>query len=170
MDEISIKSEEELASEIVLKVKQHLSAKKIDKMIFSTSGSKFDTRLLKNHDVSIDTADYLTVDNRRIAIETDNKEYWVLQASDFRSYTIGRLIDEGNKIRLFDDYDLCRENKKGMLIDASKVHHFAIEQLVERSRQAAKNYNGEYLLVERDVITKQTQERLYEILLTIPSP
>ncbi len=162
LDEVSIKSVDDLAKEIVHKVKQHLVAKKIAEIIFSTSGSKLDTRLLKNHTVSIDAADYLTVDNCRIVVETSNKEYWVLQAPNFRSYTIVRLINEGNKIRVFDDYDLFRENKKGMLIDASRVHHLAIEQLVERSRPSAESYNGEYFLVERDEITQPIAHRLYE--------
>ena len=170
LDEISIKSEDDLATEIVHKVKQHLAAKKMAEIIFSTSGSKFDTRLLKNHTVSIDEADYLTVDNHRIAIETSNKEYWVLKAPNLRSYTIARLINEGDKVRIFDDYDLVRENKTGMLIDVSKVHNLAIEQLVERSRPSAESYSGEYVLVERDEITQHTAHRLYEILSKIPAP
>jgi hypothetical protein len=164
LDEVSIKSVDDLAKEIVHKVKQHLAAKKVAEIIFSTSGSKLDTRLLKNHTVSIGAFDYLTVDHRRIAVETGNKEYWVLKAPHFRSYTIVRLINEGNKIRVFDDYDLFRENKKGMLIDVSKVRHLAIEQLVERSRPAAESYNGEYFLVERDEITQNIARHLCEVL------
>jgi hypothetical protein len=170
LDEISIKSVDELAEEIVHKVKQHLAAKKIVGIIFSTSGSKLDTRLLKNHTVSIDAADYLAVDHRRVVVETDNKEYCVLKAPTFRSYTIFRLINEGNKVRIFDDYDLFRENKKGILIDVSKVHNLTIEQLVERSRPSAETYKGGYFLLERDEITQPTTHRLYEILSEISPP
>jgi hypothetical protein len=80
------------------------------------------------------------------------------------------LINEGGKVRLFDDYDLFRENKKGMLVDASKIHKIAANQLVEKSREDAKNYSGEYVLIERDEITKNTKEHLYEVLLKISSP
>ena len=80
------------------------------------------------------------------------------------------MINEGNKVRVFDDYDLFRKNKKGMLIDVSKVHNLAIEQLVERSRPSAESYNGEYFLVERDEITQHTAHHLYEILSKISSP
>lgn len=171
LDEVSIKSKDQLATEISRKAKQHLAAKKIKKIIISSAGSKLDTRSLKNHTVFIDADDFLLVDGHRLATQTENHEYWVLRTPVFRSYTISRLLEEGNKIRLFDDYDLVRENLKGMLIDVSKVHHLAKEQLVERSRRAAENYNsGEYFLVERDVMTHDTVEWLNSILSTIPFP
>jgi hypothetical protein len=170
LDETSVKSAEDLAQEIGAKVKQHLAAKKMKGMVISSSGSKIDTRGLKNHHVSIDEADFLLVDGHRLAIQTENKEFWVLRAPVFRSYTISRWVNEGNYIRAFDDYDLVRKNGKGMLIDCSKVHRLAVEQLVERSRGAAKSDSGEYFLVERDEMTPHALKRFYTILSEIPSP
>lgn len=170
LDEKSIKSAEGLAQEIVQKTKQHLAAKKIKEILISSSGSKFDTRKLQEHALSIDEADFLLVDGHRLAIETEDREYWVLRAPVFRSYTISRWVNEGEKIRAFDDYDLVRRNSRGMRVDVSKIHDLAIEQLVERSRAAAQNYANGYFLVERDQMTRDTIQRLYTILSEIPSP
>jgi len=169
LDEASIKSADALAEEIVLKTNQHLAARKTDGILFSSLGSKFDTRALKHHKVSIDPNGYLRFNGHRVALKVGD-QYWPLQASTFRSSSIIRLINEGDEIRSFDDLDLVRIDKRGMLINVSKIHDIAIDQLVPRAREAAKEYSGKYYLVERDELTPERIKHLSFVLSEIPSP
>ena len=174
LDELSIKSVDTLAEEIVQKTKQHIAARKTNGILFSVSGAKIDTRFLADHYVSIDKynyyTDYLSIDGHRVAIKVENNEYRPLTASTFRSYTIIRLVNEGKKIRPFDDYDLVREDKKGMVIDVSKVHNIAIHKLVERARKPAEDYKGGYYLLERDEMSPDVIKHLYTTLSRMQAP
>ncbi len=149
----NVKPENVLAEEICSKVKQHLIAKKTHGIIFSSSGSKFDTRLLPNHQIAIDKDGFFTVNGRRIAIEAEG-EYREIKAHIWRSYTIIRLHKEENYILGFDEHDLVRKDREDPLvaIDVSKVLE-----------------NGCYL-VTRLGIFQDLGGRLSEILTNWPKP
>lgn len=170
LDEKSVKSPEDLAQEITQKAIQHVAAKTTTGIVFTDSGSKIDPRLLKeNHQLSIDTAGYLQVDGHRLGIQ-EEQGFRVLKAAAFRSYTISRWIEEENRIRIFDDYDLVRTNRKGMYIDLSKVHRFAVKQLVESHRESANGYQNGYYQIHRDTMSPQTLTKLRQMFIKIPSP
>ncbi len=170
LDEISIKSQEGLVNEIVNKVRQHIAAEKIKEIIFSSTGSKLDTRLLTTHTVVVDGQGYLTVNQQRIAIKTDQKDYKILEALALRSPTIIRLIEENDKILFLDDYDLVRKDEKGMCIDTSKTEKIASGLLGSKDRHNAKGYSGRYFLLEEYKISKEIADQLRDVLSKIPPP
>lgn len=170
IDETLLKSADTLAKEIVLKVKQHLAAKKTQGILISSSGSKFDIRKLTKHQVAIDTQGYLRIDDTRLAYPTQ-KGNWILKAENLRSYTIIRVIEEKEGIiRLFDDYDLKRANNLGMITNLSKIITLATKELLEESQGDANDYNGKYFIVERDTLTWETKQGLLDMLNTFASP
>jgi hypothetical protein len=163
LDENFIKPVDVLAEEIVRKVKQHLLAKQAEGILFSASGSKFDPRKLTKNTFGIDQEGYIRVNNNRVAYLT-GEGYRVIKAEVLRSYTITRLIEEGEIIRFFDDYDPVRRNNRGMFIDPTKLQQLVHTQLDEGSRKDAKNYDGGYVLIGRDELTIETKQRLQKIL------
>ena len=143
----ALKTFNQLGEEILKKVAQHLAAKKTAGICISASGSKFDTRGLTKNKVSIDSAGYLTVNGQRITVFLGEK-YIELLAERLRGYTILRFIEEEGAIRIFDEYDLMRADKKGMYIDLK----------------------GPSPVIKRDELTDKMKEHLREILGRIPRP
>lgn len=168
LDEVSIKPKDALAEEMIQKVRQHLLAKKTEGIAISSSGSKFDTRKLQNHTFEIDAQGYARIDDKRIVTPTQNGQ-WVLKAQSLRSYTILRLVEDDQKVRLFDDYDLVRQNNKGMFVEPAKVNKFALSEIEEGARKDAEIYEGGYLSLGRDEMTQDLKNRLTEVLLGVLS-
>lgn len=121
LDETSLKSKEELVTEIINKIDQHLLAEKTEGIFISSSGSKFDVRNLKDHHFDIDPEGYIRIDGYRICVNRGENRYIILKAEQLRSYTIHRLVKEGEGVRSFDDYDVVRLNGGGMFIDTTKT-------------------------------------------------
>ncbi len=171
LDEASLKPLELIVVEVIAKVYQHLSAKKTEGIIFSSSGSKFDLRKLKKGDAAIDDKGYLTIYGKRVVMSSQDEQVVPIKAERIRSYTIIRLIqDERFRIRICDDYDLIRLNEKGMYIDPAGVHTFALEKIASAFRDDAKDYNGKYLEVSRDRLTPSLKDKLLKKMLEFPSP
>ena len=170
LDGQSIKTEKDLADEIVKKVEQHLIAKKTKGILFSASGSKFDTRKLdEKWRFGIDEKGYLTIAGHRLASKSINDRYNPTLAESINSYTVIRLVfEEPNKIRLLDEYDLVH-NQSCMYINVEKTHDIAASKIVKRKRVDAANYQGDgYYLLERDVLTHDRKKALSKVLMTFP--
>jgi hypothetical protein len=167
LDEVSLKSVEAMATEIVLKVKQHVTAEKTKGILISTSGSKFDGRRLENHELAIDVAGYITVDGNRL-LHGGSK--YVIPAERWSSYTVIRFLEDGDLLWPFDDYDLARENEKGACIDLTTVKKLSAEELMERSREGAVGYHGSYFVCERPTLKPEDKQRLYTELCKFPVP
>jgi hypothetical protein len=169
IDGISLKSPESLADEIVRQVRMHLSAKKVERIMFFKNGHKLDHRLLERHAISIDAEGFLNVNGLRLMTRVGD-EFWPLRADAFRSYTIARWINEKDDIRVFDEHDLIRSDRKGMVIRLSRVHNIAINQLVERARESAVSYPDLYYEVVRDYLSDAQIEDLSEKIKKFPEP
>lgn len=149
------------------KVRQHLTAKKTQGVIFSNSGSKFDSRNLDKHLIGIDDKGYLTFNDRRVVFISD-KGWTPLKAERLRSYTMMRFVEENDGVRIFDDYDFIRRNEKGMFID-SQLMKIPLEALGP-DQQDAKHYDGYYFRVQRDILSPSLKERLIEEIHKFPNP
>jgi hypothetical protein len=103
-----------LAEEIKDKVNNHLQAARVEGILVSSSGSKFDVRCLKNHICSIDSDGYLTIDDHRILYS--KSEPWILEAKSIRSYGIMLLIEDGDAIYITDRNASMRPDRVGMQI------------------------------------------------------
>ena len=162
----SIKTVEDLVLEISFKVEQHLTAKKTAGILFSASGSKFDTRKLdEKWQAAIDQQGYFTINDNRLVYTVPDGRFLPIKADRLASYTQFRLVfEEPNKIRLFDDYDFIRPDHRGMLINVEKIHQIAVSQLVKGFEEDAKSYKGDYYLLERDTLTDPKKEHLYGVL------
>lgn len=123
LDETSLKPEDLLVEEVIEKVRQHLAAKKTQGILFSSSGSKLDQRLLDENQFAIDGNGYLRLNGNRLCVSVSDTESKPLQACQLRTYTIIRAVLEGHCVHLFDEYDLVRLNKRTMFIDLTVVHH-----------------------------------------------
>jgi hypothetical protein len=171
LDEASLKPLELIVEEVIAKVHQHLTAKKTEGIIFSSSGSKFDLRKLENCVVAIDDKGYLTIYGKRIVVSSRDEHIVPIKAERMRCYTIMRLIlDEEARIRIFDDYDFIRLNEKGMCIDSTVVHTFALKQIASEFREDAKDYDKVYFEVSRDRLTPSLKDKLFEKILEFSSP
>lgn len=164
-----LKSPEVLAEEIARQVRLHLTAKKVDEIIKFQNGYKLDTRLLKQHVITLDDDGFLNVNGLRLVAKVETG-FWPLRAQVFRSSSIGRWINEGDDIRVFDEFDLIRPDRKGMLIQLSKIHRIAVDQLVEQHREEGAKYSGLYYGVERDILTDRQIESLTKISQEFPEP
>jgi hypothetical protein len=172
LNESTLKPEDNLAEEMVGKTKQHIAAMKTEGILISEMGWKIDTR---NYDkVAIDAEGYLTIAEKRLLSLQPSGEYYVAKAGFFHSYSICRIVvtetESGTEVRLFDEYDLVRENEKGMYILLDKTMKVGASQLMQQCRAAAEGYKGEYLSIERDTPTKERKEELYQILVKLPYP
>lgn len=150
LDGNCIKTSQILGYEIIQKVEQHLLAKTIKEILISESGSKFDTRALTKNKISIDLEGYIRVNDHRLVVLTSQGAVEI-QAKQLRSYTILRFIEENGIIRIFDDFDLLRQDNRGMYLDPEKLH-------------------DKFIVIQRDELTAKTKEHLAEVLKTIPSP
>lgn len=170
LDEKSIKTVEDQVNEMKNKVLQHLAATKTKGILFSSTGTKFDSRVLQGHQVLIDEKDYLIVDGHRIAYPIPNGSFLVLKAGRLASYTMIALVNEDPKrIRMVDSYDLVRLDNRGMYINVETVHQIAVEALLKESQEEAIGYTAGYYLFGRDQFTDQLKERLYNVLTSLPS-
>jgi hypothetical protein len=167
LDEQSLKPKELLIEELIAKVRQHLTAKKTQGIIFSKSGSKFDSRNLDKHHVAIDDKGYLTFNDRRVVFISD-KGWSPLKAERLRSYTIVRLVEENDRVRIFDDYDFIRHNEKGMFIDFQLMK--VPSEGLGPDQQDGKNYDGYYFRVQRDILSQPLKEKLIEEIHKFPDP
>lgn len=149
-DQTVLKTDAALGTEIVKKVKQHLLAKKTASIFISGSGSKLDTRALKENRVSIDPEGYLNINDHRI-LALFGKEPTEFHADWLRSYSIMRFVEMDGVVRIFDEYDLLRADKKGMYVDPHKHH-------------------GSYLVIQRDQLSDAMKARLQKVLASIPAP
>ncbi len=167
LQEDQIKTPIDLHKEMLNKVGQHLLAKTTSGIAFSASGSKFDTRKLQDHTFTIDPQGYARMDSHRLAMETPKGEFFIVPADRMRSYTILRLIEEGEGIiRITDDHDPVRSNSRGMFVNTSTVHQITVDKLLPRCQDDAKDYDNNYLLIQRDTLTQDTKERIYSVLQT----
>lgn len=163
-----IKTSIDLFRELERKIDQHLAAKTTSGIVFSSTGSKFDTRPLQNHTFSIDAMGYVRIDSHRLAMKTPKEEFLIVPAGMLRSYTILRLIEEGSEcVRITDDHDIVREDGRGMYVDLSKIHQISADRLLPRSQEDAQSYEGNYLLIERDSLSQEKKEQIYTVLQTL---
>lgn len=169
IDGEKLKASKALADEIYRQVRMHLAAKKVDGIMLFENGYKLDKRLLKQHEITIDGEGFLNINGLRLVAREKN-EFWPLRAEVFRSSSISRWINEEGDIRVFDDHDLVRPDRRGMLIRLNKVHNIATEQLVARAREEGDKYPDLYYLVERDTLSDMRIEELTKILQSFPEP
>lgn len=177
LNEGFIKTCDDLKNEMVAKARQHIAAKQVSGILFSTSGSKFDVRRLDDSStLSIDVHGYLRFANQRLAVKS-NDFFYPIKAANLRCYTILRLMQrEDGVIRLFDDYDLVRKNNRGAFIDPRKPYTLGLDQIAKSSVtnatifEDAKSYQGQYLLFERDELTAPEKQELLQTLQQWPIP
>ena len=167
LDETTIKPADALAREIVLKVKQHLLAKKTDGIIFSSTGTKFDPRFLGIHRFGMDEKGYLLIDNARV-LYGNEKVFRVIKADVFHTYTICRVVAEGSGVRVFDDYDLVRENNRGMFVDCKSRMWVPPKNLLEEFREDATAYKRDYVQLKRDELTPELKGRIIALYRQFP--
>jgi hypothetical protein len=160
LDETSLKSENLLVEEVVEKVRQHQAAKKTQGILFSSSGSKLDQRLLNGNPFAIDDKGYLRLNDKRLCVRLNDKESMPLKACQLRTYTIMRAALDGQCVQLFDEYDFVRLNKRTMFIDLTVVHQIKPDDIASNCREDAANYDGSYHLLERGTSTPALNEKL----------
>ena len=167
LDETTIKPVDALAHEMVLKVTQHLVAKRMEGIFISRMGSKFDSRCLTQHRFGCDEKGYLLLEGCRILYQ-QGREFRVIKAEVFHSNTICRLIEEAGGVRLFDDYDLVRRNCRGMFISTTGHMRVYADRLTDVFRADAVGYQGDYLQLERDELTEEVKARIIECYRQFP--
>ncbi len=167
LDESTIKPADALAREIVLKVRQHLVAKKTEGIVISSSGTKFDPRFLGIHSFGIDGQGYLLIDRCRV-LYGDESPFRVIKAEIFHTYTICRVIAEKGGIRLFDDYDLVRRNNLGMFVDTSSRTWVTSIALMEEFQADARAYEEHYVVLMRDELTPAKKESVIDCYRQFP--
>lgn len=159
LDESTLKSLDALAGEIVQKVRQHLLARKTEGILFSASGTKFDTRMVPRDTLGIDAQGYLRIHSCRV-LYGEKPPFLVIKAEIFHSYTVCRVIAERGCVRLFDDYDLVRRNCRGMVVQTSGRMWAPPRDLQEAFQEDARVYDEDYVHLTRDELTPQNKEAI----------
>ena len=157
LDETTIKSVDALALEMVLKVRQHLVAKKTKGIFISRMGTKFDHRFQMFESFRCDEEGYLRFYDCRL-LYLQKMHYRVIKADEFHSNTVCRILDVPLGIRLFDDYDLVRRDHRGMFIETDVKIRIPLEDVAKMFRVDAEKYQGFYLILERYELTHEEKE------------
>lgn len=166
LDQESIKSEEFLKQEMIRIARLHIIARKTPNILISSLGAKFDIRKLDKINISIDPQEYIRVNGKRIVVHTD-AGFWVLKAPDIHSYTLYRIVEDGDVLRLFDDESLVREGMKQIVIDLAKTLKLQVSKLEPNSRADALD-GEEYFIFSFEPADSHVQQGLRKRLKEFP--
>jgi len=146
----------ELKRLLLAKVGQHMVALKTDGIAISNLGTKFDFRQLDGYTGDFNDEGYLMIGEKKVGRRAGTDQFAWVRTTDFSSQTILRFVNEGDRIRIFDDSDLASKEDEKCYFISTKI--------------LCQVEGAECFTLCYDSLTQEQKKKYTKVLTAIPVP